>query len=649
LKSARPEKGEIAESDLRNESNLLRFAHTNGRVPGLQAPPSPVFSFITPEGVNRVGYLTQVYNGGKMYDNKNFKPGGMSFNDKLDCLDQLLIGRENMGKLGIKHGDLKPNNTLLNHDENGNWELAISDFGGCVKYENITPQDVRADPYVGGKDPAYMTSQDRARLEGLATKYPDTPEGNKAMMNEFRTLSEARDTYAIGRTVWQIVTGDEAGAISGDQQPRYTGEDGKVSDTLSKQLDSWGPALNDLKSLISDMCQIEPDKRISPSEARQRMDAIMDKHKEKLNPDILSAEKAVEQSLGKVRNKNLANEEMLKKLGPEQAKLAKTTQQLSNAFKEMKLIENAHTLMTAKPPVLDKKGKAAAQAFLEEKGAWVKGKYDQKALKFNAGSETFEMVSRSSMSKGDIQQSIDTAYALIKETSQKVPAIKVHVFDIGSRDIPGGILKANPELGDKGYKEPNLSWANPSTVASGLGRSTLVKEFSTPEHDKLEKDATGYDVNSRYAGREAPGALNIVNHNANGAIVDLVENRLRVKPDEDATRDLQAIKDKGVRENFASTINKGLAEFQKDINQQDKQIFTKFSQAMADGNREQFVNIMRTGIEALASKLDDKDPQKAILKKMREDVKEIAGSRSWERVAESWDAFGKMVLALSKE
>lgn len=273
LKLARPDKGEAAEIDLKNESALLREANPLGKTPGIQKPPSEVFTYQNATGETHTAYLTPIYNGGKMFDCSHFKPKGMSLGNKLGAFVQILEGLDRMIDLGIKHGDIKPNNTLLNVNTDGTCEWVISDFGGCAKYEDLTPADIRSDPYAGGKDPAYMTPMDRQMLEGLSAKYP---EDDEALRNEFRTLSEARDVYAMGRTLWQQVTGDEAGAISPGEHVRYTKEDKTVDTILQRQLDSYEPVLGELKQLIADMTAQNPLERISINEAKSRMAAIFD-------------------------------------------------------------------------------------------------------------------------------------------------------------------------------------------------------------------------------------------------------------------------------------------------------------------------------------------------------------------------------------
>lgn len=271
MKMARVDKGEVAVADLKNEVKLLRDIHSQGQLKGIQSPPGRMFTFTDDSNTERHAYVTKIYNGGKMFDNKNFKPRGMSLPNKLEGFHQLLSGLDSLHQLGVKHGDIKPNNALLHIRPDGSCELELSDFGGCVKYEDLTAEIVRQDPYAGGVDQAYLSSEDKKLLEGLSSNVAD----DDVLMDTFRELSEKRDVYAAGRALWQFVTGDEAGSISLGEPVRYTKEDRTIDATLKNQLDSYEPVLNDLKTLIADMTKLNPYERITTQVAKERMEGIL--------------------------------------------------------------------------------------------------------------------------------------------------------------------------------------------------------------------------------------------------------------------------------------------------------------------------------------------------------------------------------------
>lgn len=112
-------------SDLQNEFEILKKINSLGNIPGIQYPPN-----LLAEG----SYITHLYDGDlvNMVGMSEFI--NLNSKDKLKLMGQLIVGLCHVHNLGYFHGDIKPENCLVEKDKTGKGGIAsvvLSDFGGA--------------------------------------------------------------------------------------------------------------------------------------------------------------------------------------------------------------------------------------------------------------------------------------------------------------------------------------------------------------------------------------------------------------------------------------------------------------------------------------------------------------------------------------
>ena len=127
-----------------------------------------------------------------------------------DFVEQVAIGLRYLHDHDITHKDIKPDNVLINSDG----QYLIIDFGISTKTRNTLRKSTKGT--VGGGTPWYMS------VESWGTESPDI---------------HARDIWALGATLYEIITGDVPfGQYGGVTQKSQNGKIPPITNNVSDEL-----------------------------------------------------------------------------------------------------------------------------------------------------------------------------------------------------------------------------------------------------------------------------------------------------------------------------------------------------------------------------------------------------------------------------
>ncbi len=136
--------------------------------------------------------------------------GYMEEEQLWDFVEQVAIGLRYLHDHDITHKDIKPDNVLINSDG----QYLIIDFGISTKTRNTLRKSTKGT--VGGGTPWYMS------VESWGTESPDI---------------HARDIWALGATLYEIITGDVPfGQYGGVTQKSQNGKIPPITSNVSDEL-----------------------------------------------------------------------------------------------------------------------------------------------------------------------------------------------------------------------------------------------------------------------------------------------------------------------------------------------------------------------------------------------------------------------------
>ena len=125
-------------------------------------------------------------------------------------IEQVALGLQYLHAHGITHQDIKPDNVLINSDG----QYLIIDFGISTKTRNTLRKSTKG--AVGGGTPWYMS------VESFGTESSDI---------------HARDIWALGATLYEIITGDVPfGQYGGVAQKSQNGKIPPIQNAVSEEL-----------------------------------------------------------------------------------------------------------------------------------------------------------------------------------------------------------------------------------------------------------------------------------------------------------------------------------------------------------------------------------------------------------------------------
>lgn len=264
-----------AEKDLKNEYHVLQQIHANGKQWGLQLPPTKYLVMsegIIEEGTTFLGMQRVGYSGVKYQSNYGEyclqnTANSDNLNNYLMDFHQLLFGLQYLDKFNLLHSDIKPQNILVKKE--GQVQLThIADMGGA-RYASQTAPNTEI--YTSVRTPPYIFEEDFSQSRLLSF--------NEQEKDALIQLEKKCDTFAMGCVLYSALTG---------MHPYNLGDNGHpIPGSFAPLQMDWLP--QDMKDLIAQMLDEDPEKRPSGSEAFQRLDAFIQKNNPELHEQILDA------------------------------------------------------------------------------------------------------------------------------------------------------------------------------------------------------------------------------------------------------------------------------------------------------------------------------------------------------------------------
>jgi len=143
-----------------------------------------LFSEQDPESGEERFFLTMELLEGKSLGRLIKEKGRLESDEAMPIVEQIVAGLEEAHRMGIIHRDLKAENIFLAAEDDGNFRVAIMDFGLAKRFSSIEKETVTlSNGWVG--TPAYVAPEQLRG--GLAT--------------------EASDIYSLGIIMYEMVTG----------------------------------------------------------------------------------------------------------------------------------------------------------------------------------------------------------------------------------------------------------------------------------------------------------------------------------------------------------------------------------------------------------------------------------------------------------
>ncbi len=257
-----------ARADVLNEIELLQFIHQDKIRPGIQAP-AHVVSKISGTQTEKVGMLGKEYDGSgvAIVTSKNSE-GNWDRRGLPNLLlaygaYQLLQGLEGLHDIGIVHGDIKPDNCLVDYE---NWEddgttWVLADLGGAERIDAIDMQKAKDAP-IGVVTAPYVSRTDEALAEKSAAS---------ADKQQYIESKMKRDVFALGQTICEMLSLTRPYALDDEMRPRtsegFTLEFEKIFSDLFTEEDEEHPAV--LLDVLKGMCDPNPETRLTAAEARK--------------------------------------------------------------------------------------------------------------------------------------------------------------------------------------------------------------------------------------------------------------------------------------------------------------------------------------------------------------------------------------------
>lgn len=238
---------EATSNEIKNEINTLNDLNNAW---GLQEKPHKVVHISGKAGeVQQVGFIGVKYDGdlaslAESQASQEIDNQGLAFE-----FEQLLSGLDTFHEKEYLHGDIKLENMFYKMDEQGNRRVFLGDMGGVRKHE--TPK------------PTNPTRQYTIAKEFLA--YTDRSMSKETLIQH----EQRRDVFSLGVSLFRRCTGKFPYKIGSQKylSPELT--ENELAHSLPENLHP------ELKKLILSMIDIDPTKRPTAKEAKEKMNEII--------------------------------------------------------------------------------------------------------------------------------------------------------------------------------------------------------------------------------------------------------------------------------------------------------------------------------------------------------------------------------------
>ncbi len=278
-----------AKKNIKREYNNLTRLHSLSNVGeplrGIQKLPHAFYK-ITGIFSDEVGFIGTKYD----YDMSDFmidmekKGKTLTQEQKMDACHQILSGLLHMKNLGLKHGDIKPNNIFIK-EKNGNYLFHHADFGGARFYSDMKELAI-------GSFTEYCLP-----LNDLNEMQRCIKENNKP---QFKIVSDSTDLFATAVCLYYLLTNGKLPFEEGYMDKReFANIQGGLDD---KSLLESG-CKPDLIDLLRNAMLPNPLDRISPQNALNKLNEIIKKEYPKLGEKLGLVKKTGEE----IEIKNLSD------------------------------------------------------------------------------------------------------------------------------------------------------------------------------------------------------------------------------------------------------------------------------------------------------------------------------------------------------
>lgn len=253
-----------AGADLKNEGRLLKAIHAKERVVGIQKAPYGVYQVGKEQAI---GIMGKKYDGDLASQCKKY-----SIEEKINGFYQMLCGLAHCEQIGLRHGDIKPENILTERKQNGRVVFDIADFGGAKFYNEIeSPLDCA---YTS----SFFPSGDRDRIIDLEKKMEELAEPEKKeVKQQLRALGEKVDVFAMGRSMYEVMTLESNLPNIGEDRPTLPKDSPEIAkfqiDLKNKLAEKGCP--NDISEIIIAMMHPNPEERPKASDAKRQFMVAM--------------------------------------------------------------------------------------------------------------------------------------------------------------------------------------------------------------------------------------------------------------------------------------------------------------------------------------------------------------------------------------
>ena len=120
-----------------NAYKKLQEIHREYRVRGIQDKPKLFVEISNSTGGELYGFLGSKYDGNLLQSVKGGDLSREPLEVIMDCCDQLFSAVNHLSTIGLRHGDIKPENIFVRKRKDEGYDVHLADFGGARFFHEI--------------------------------------------------------------------------------------------------------------------------------------------------------------------------------------------------------------------------------------------------------------------------------------------------------------------------------------------------------------------------------------------------------------------------------------------------------------------------------------------------------------------------------